>query len=66
MTKEPNLPRYSIIGPPFISDYGLVDDWKSGNMTILVGNRYQTRAKAERAIKILNEAQAIKMGKDKP
>lgn len=57
---DKKLPRYLIIGPPFISLYAIADDWlaKPG-MTEVLMKRYGSRAAAEKDCKLLNRAQAI-------
>lgn len=57
---DKKLPRYSIIGPPFMSLYAITDDWLGTAHTAQVlQKRYGSRAAAEKDCKLLNKAQAI-------
>lgn len=63
---EHTLPRYAIIGPPFIGGYRITDDWKARPGTVeALSKTYQSRSAAEKDCKLLNSAQAILSG-EKP
>ncbi len=54
------LPRYSIVGPPFMTLYAIADDWlEKPGMTEVLQRRYGSRTAAEKDCKLLNAAQAI-------
>jgi hypothetical protein len=63
---ERKMPRYTIIGPPFIHKYGIVDEWTSGLTTSVLEPFYQSESRAERDCKVLNKAQAILLGERNP
>lgn len=57
---DKKLPRYSIIGPPFMSLYAITDDWQATSHTAQVlEKRYGSRSSAEKDCHLLNRAQTI-------
>ncbi len=57
---DKKLPRYSIVGPPFMSLYAITDDWqKTSHTAQVLEKRYGSRSSADKDCKLLNKAQAI-------